>query len=69
MVNGGQDDAQLSATMHHELRHMLLGDFGRRYRRSLHSESFARGEGEPITKADRQTERADKEALENAKRP
>ena len=55
--------------MHHELRHILLGDFGRSVPRAKHSDSFARGQGEPITEADKQTDRAEKEARENAKKP
>ena len=69
VINGGQDEVQISATMHHELRHVLLGDFGRSVMKAGHSQTFLRGEGPPITEADKQGERAEKEAVENAKKP
>jgi hypothetical protein len=50
--------------MHHELRHIVLGDFGRSAPKALHSQS-----GQPQNDADKQTAAADKEALENAKQP
>jgi RHS repeat-associated protein len=70
-IRGDQDELELAATMHHELRaHILLGDFGRSVPRSRHSDPYARGQGPPTSEADKVGEAAEKEARENAaKRP
>jgi hypothetical protein len=70
LIRGDQDEVELSATMHHELRaHMVLGDFGRAVPRAKHSDAYARGEGPPTSEADKVGEAAEKEARENAKKP
>ncbi|MCW5970956.1 MAG: hypothetical protein KIT57_20835, partial [Blastocatellales bacterium] len=63
VINGGMDEIGIVTTMHHELRHMLLGDFGRTTMRAKHSQP-----GAPRTEADDQTDRAESEANENAKK-
>lgn len=64
IINGDNTADQVAASMHHELRHIVLGDFGRSAPNALHSQP-----GQPKNEADRQTDAADKEALENAKQP
>jgi hypothetical protein len=64
IVNGDNTADEISASMHHELRHIMLGDFGRSAPNALHPQP-----GQPQNEADRQTAAADKEALENAKQP
>jgi len=67
LVNGDQDDVELSATMHHEVRaHMILGDFGRNIPKARHSDAYARGQGPPTSEADKEGEAAEKEVRENA---
>jgi RHS repeat-associated protein len=66
-VNGDQDDVELAAAMHHEIRaHLILGDFGRNIPRARHSDAYARGQGAPTSEADKVGEAAEKEAKENA---
>jgi RHS repeat-associated protein len=55
LVNTLSDD--LSATIHHELRHVLLGDFGRMGQNAEHG----------IPEVDKQTKDAEKEAKQNEK--
>src|SRR5205807_2824248 len=62
-INGSQDNAGILSAMHHELRHILLGDFGRNAPRAKHSQP-----GQPRNEADVQTSDADKEAIKNAKK-
>jgi RHS repeat-associated protein len=57
-------DEELSADIHHELRHVLLGDFGRNIVRSYH-----RQPGQPETEADAATQRAEEEVKKNFKSP
>src|SRR5207249_665310 len=57
VVNGDNTNEEVSGSMHHELRHIVLGDFGRSAARALHSQP-----GQPKNDADRQTDAADKEA-------
>jgi RHS repeat-associated protein len=64
IVHGNQINTEISATMHHETRHLVLGDFGRTALNSKHSEP-----GQPKTLADTETDKADKEARKNAKTP
>lgn len=64
IVNGDSATDEVSASMHHELRHIVLGDFGRSAPNALHSQP-----GQPQNNADKQTAAPDKEALENAKQP
>ena len=64
VVHGGQDDVGLSSAVHHELRHLVLGDFGRTAPKAKHALP-----GQPKTEADIETEKADKEAIGNAKKP
>ncbi len=69
-IKADQDEVELAATMHHELRaHLVLGDFGRNVPRSKHSDAYARGQGPPTSEADKEGEAAEKEARENAKKP
>ena len=63
VVDGDQSDAELSATMHHELRHVLLGDFGRAATKAGHADA----NGKRNAEVDKQTKEADDEALRNAK--
>ena len=69
IIKGDQDEIELSATMHHELRaHMVLGDFGRNTPRAKHSDAYARSPGSATAtaEADNVGEAAEKEARENA---
>lgn len=69
LINGDQDDTEISATMHHEFRaHIMLGDFGRTVPRARHSDAYARGLGPPTSEADKVGEEAEKEARENARK-
>ena len=66
-IKGDQDEVEVSATMHHELRaHMVLGDFGRNVPQARHSDAYARGQGPPASEADKVGEEAEKEAKQNA---
>ncbi len=56
-------DEEVTATIHHELRHIVLGDFGRNINRAKH------GNGQTETEADRATKAADDEAKRNFKSP
>lgn len=64
IVHGNQANDDMSATMHHETRHLVLGDFGRNAPFSKHSLR-----GQPQTTADVETNKADTEAKKNAKIP
>ena len=64
IIHGDQSDADVSAAMHHETRHLVLGDFGRSALKAKHSES-----GQPKNTVDIETDKADKEAIQNAKKP
>ena len=71
-IKADQDDVELSASMHHELRaHLVLGDFGRNVPRAGHSDEYSRTQGRApaITEADRVANEAEKEARDNAKKP
>lgn len=66
-IRGDQDEVEVTATMHHELRaHMVLGDFGRNVPQAKHSDAYARGQGPPTSEADKVGEEAEKEAKQNA---
>jgi RHS repeat-associated protein len=64
IVNGDSTADEMAVSMHHELRHIVLGDFGRSATKALHSQPR-----QPKNDADRQTDAAGREALENAKQP
>lgn len=64
IIHGNQTNTELSVTMHHETRHLILGDFGRTALNSKHSQR-----GQPQTIADIETDKADREAKTNAKTP
>ncbi len=55
VVNTSADD--ISATIHHELRHVLLGDFGRTGNNAKHG----------LPEVEKQTKDAEKEAIQNEK--
>jgi len=55
VINAKQTDMGISASIHHELRHVKLGDFGRAAQKALH--------GIPIV--DTETKEAEKEAIKN----
>jgi len=57
VVHGDQTDIEISESMHHELRHVVLGDFGR----SIPAAEHGRGN------VDKQTKAAEDEARQNAK--
>jgi RHS repeat-associated protein len=64
VIHGGQDDEGIAGAMHHETRHLVLGDFGRTALRARHSQPR-----QPKAEADIETEKSDKESKENAKKP
>jgi len=55
VINNSADD--VSATIHHELRHVLLGDFGRTGNDAQHG----------LPEVEKQTKEAEKEAVQNEK--
>jgi hypothetical protein len=63
--NRSQVDYFSLAPRHHELRHLVLGDFGRTALSAKHSPTF---NSDDILKnnADRETQSAGKEAIDNA---
>lgn len=64
-VANDTSDEEISATMHHESRHVVLGDFGRNIPNSKHSKI----NGGPENAVDRATDRADAETKSNFKKP
>lgn len=65
VANAMQDDGEIAATIHHEIRHLVLGDFGRSIPKAGHSPTF-NADGKPRTDVDRSTVRAEEEARRNA---
>jgi RHS repeat-associated protein len=63
--NSGLTDVDVSANMHHELTHLLLGDFGRSALKAVHSSTF-NSDQVPRNEADRLTKAAEQEARTNA---
>jgi RHS repeat-associated protein len=63
--SAGLSDLEVSEAMHHELRHLVLGDFGRSVPNALHSPTF-NFDGIPRNNADRETLGAEKEVDSNA---
>ena len=61
-VSTDQTVEQMVQTMHHELRHVFLGDFGRAVPKGVHQVPA-------VPAVDRATEAAEKEATVNRKRP
>ncbi len=61
----GAADSVIIGSMHHELRHLVLGDFGRSAPNAKHSPTF-NSDGIPKNNADRQTLDAEQEAESNA---
>lgn len=63
-ISDDASDEELCEDIHHELRHVVLGDFGRNINNSGHHQ-----EGQPENEADKATKRAEDEARKNFKAP
>jgi len=63
--SSGMTDIEIIEAMHHEIKHIVLGDFGRTIPKSMHSPNF-NFDGIPINEADRQTLSAGQKAVINA---
>ena len=63
--SSGMADIELIKAMHHEIRHLVLGDFGRTVPNAAHSANF-NFDGIPVNNADYKTLAAEREAGINA---
>jgi RHS repeat-associated protein len=62
----GELDITISQAMHHEIRHVILGDFGRSVPNGRHSSTF-NSDQIPKNNIDRESLEAEKEVIPNAK--